>query len=78
MAFTSALGKSREGEVFFKTIIWMAQSLGMRVVTEGVETNEQLRILQRSAYADVQGYLIARPVCAIKMETLMPRGALFP
>ena len=77
-AFTSALGKSKKGEVFFKTIIWMAHALGMPVVTEDVETTEQLRVMQRLACADIQGHLIARPDCAVEMETLMAREVLIP
>ena len=78
MAFTSALGKSKEGEVFFKAIVWMAHALGMRVVAEGVETADQLRILQGLACDEIQGYLISRPVRAIDMVDLMRRRLLFP
>ena len=78
MAFTTALDKSKEGEVFFKAIVWMTHALGMRVVAEGVETAEQLRILQRLACDEIQGYLISRPVPASEMAVLMERGALFP
>lgn len=78
MAFTAALGKSKEGEVFFKAIVWMAHALGMRVVAEGVETGDQLRILQRLACDEIQGYLISRPVPAADMIAMMQRRTLFP
>jgi diguanylate cyclase (GGDEF)-like protein len=77
MAFTSALGKSKESTVFFKAIVWMAHALGMQVVAEGVETAEQLAILQSLACDEIQGYLISRPVAAETMAGFMQQPMLF-
>jgi diguanylate cyclase (GGDEF)-like protein len=76
-AFTSELGKSNEGRVFFQAIVSMAHALGMSVVAEGVETEQQLAILQALACNEVQGYLIARPVPADAMRALMDQRFLF-
>jgi diguanylate cyclase (GGDEF)-like protein len=76
-AFTAELGNSREGKVFFQAIVSMAHALGMAVVAEGVETEEQLRILQTLQCNEVQGFYIARPMPAPEMGTLMERGYLF-
>jgi diguanylate cyclase (GGDEF)-like protein/PAS domain S-box-containing protein len=43
-------------------IISMSHSLGLRVVAEGVETEEQLRFLQDHHCDEIQGYLISKPV----------------
>lgn len=43
-------------------IIAMSHSLDLRVVAEGVETEEQLRFLQDMHCDEMQGYLISRPV----------------
>jgi EAL domain-containing protein (putative c-di-GMP-specific phosphodiesterase class I) len=51
-----------EGSVFFKAIVSMAHALGMRVVAEGVETEQQLAILRTLDCDEVQGYLISRPL----------------
>lgn len=77
-AFTSALGHSREGRVFFQAIVSMAHALGMSVVAEGVETAEQLRILQELECNEVQGYLVARPMPAAGLPALMRRRFLYP
>ena len=77
MAFTSALGNSTEGEVFFKAIIWMAHALGMTVVAEGVESLVQLRILQALDCDEIQGFLVSRPVAAQHMTALLQRRSLF-
>ncbi|HEX8602328.1 MAG TPA: EAL domain-containing protein [Pseudoduganella sp.] len=61
-SFTSRLGVDENGDVFFQAIITMAHSLGMRVVAEGVETGEQLRILQALGCDELQGFYLFRPV----------------
>ncbi|QBE62185.1 bifunctional diguanylate cyclase/phosphodiesterase [Pseudoduganella lutea] len=63
-SFTSRLGIDESGEVFFRAIITMAHSLGMRVVAEGVETAEQARILEALQCDELQGFYLFRPVPA--------------
>ncbi|WP_338758923.1 EAL domain-containing protein [Massilia sp. METH4] len=63
-SFTSRLGVDENGEVFFRAIITMAHSLGMRVVAEGVETEEQARILEALQCDELQGFYLFRPVPA--------------
>lgn len=76
-AFTSELGNSREGRVFFQAIVSMAHALGMSVVAEGVETVEQLRILQELGCNEVQGYYLARPMPAAAIPAVLAQGNLF-
>jgi diguanylate cyclase (GGDEF)-like protein/PAS domain S-box-containing protein len=47
-----------------RTIIAMSHGLNIKVVAEGIETDEQLRFLQRRKCDEAQGYFIARPVAA--------------
>ncbi len=75
-AFTMELGNSKEGKVFFQAIVSMAHALGMSVVAEGVETAEQLAILQGLDCNEVQGFYIARPVPAGEMTGMMQRRFL--
>lgn len=76
--FTEELGKSIEGEIFFKAIVSMAHALNMRVVAEGVETREQLMILRALQCDEIQGYLVARPLAPEPMAKLMQKGFLLP
>nr|WP_249222898.1 EAL domain-containing protein [Noviherbaspirillum sp. L7-7A] len=70
-AFTKALDGGKQGEAFFMTIVSMAHILDMQVVAEGVETLEQLRILQTLGCNEVQGYFISRPVPAVQAEAFL-------
>jgi diguanylate cyclase (GGDEF)-like protein/PAS domain S-box-containing protein len=47
-----------------RTILAMSHGLNIKVVAEGVETDEQLRFLLRRKCDEAQGYFIARPVMA--------------
>ena len=76
--FTAELGKTSEGEVFFKAIVSMAHALGMSVVAEGVETSAQMELLRILSCDEVQGFLISRPVPAHEMSVLMEKKSLQP
>ncbi len=47
-----------------KTIIAMAQALGMSTVAEGVETAEQLELMKELGCGQIQGYFFSRPLSA--------------
>lgn len=77
-AFTAQLGSGKEGDAFFMAILSMAHVLGLSVVAEGVETPEQLRILQELSCDEVQGYLISPPVPPGDVPSLLIKRFLFP
>jgi diguanylate cyclase (GGDEF)-like protein/PAS domain S-box-containing protein len=57
-----------------KSIIAMAKSLGLIVVAEGVETEEQLVYLEELGCLLGQGYLISCPLSAKQVESLLNSG----
>jgi EAL domain-containing protein (putative c-di-GMP-specific phosphodiesterase class I) len=53
------------------TIIELARSLGIEVIAEGVETEDQLNFLMRNKCTLFQGYFFSRPLPAIDFERYM-------
>jgi EAL domain-containing protein (putative c-di-GMP-specific phosphodiesterase class I) len=70
-SFTSQLGQNKQGEIFFKAIVSMAKALEMRVVAEGVETQEQVQILQTLSCDEIQGYVVSKPLPAKAIPALL-------
>lgn len=54
-------GESGNGAII-RAIVTLAQQLGLRVVAEGVETEEEFELLRRLGCDLVQGYLFAKPM----------------
>jgi len=61
-----------------KSIIYMSKGLQLRVVAEGVETAQQLKILQQVQCNEVQGYLFSHPVPVNEFEPLLRKKILLP
>ncbi|MCK6550567.1 EAL domain-containing protein [Myxococcota bacterium] len=60
-SFVERLGSSRHGDAIVGAIIGLAHKLGIEVVAEGVETDEQRRLLEHERCDLLQGYLLGRP-----------------
>ncbi len=61
-SFTAQIGSAPKGTAIVKAILGLGDSLGMEVVAEGVETQEQLAFLRRHGCSQVQGYLCGKPL----------------
>jgi EAL domain-containing protein (putative c-di-GMP-specific phosphodiesterase class I) len=70
-SFVSALTEKPEDAVLIAGIISLAHDLGLRVVAEGVETAEQLRLLHELGCDLVQGYYFARPLPPAEAHALI-------
>lgn len=68
--FIAGIGEDHQSRLIIQAIMQMGQSLGLRVVAEGVETEEQEMFLRGIGCQHVQGYRYGRPallhdMCAV-------------
>jgi len=63
-SFTRQMLDSRQDRVLVAAIIDLAGHLGLSVLAEGVETAEQMDLLDAMGCNEIQGYLIGQPVSA--------------
>ncbi len=61
-AFVDDIESSEQGRNMVATIVTIAHNLGMQVVAEGVETNQQLSFLSGLRCEQLQGYLYSKPL----------------
>lgn len=59
------------------TVIHLAQSLQMKVIAEGVETEEQFVYLRDHRCDEMQGFLFSRPIPADQYEELLRGNVMF-
>ena len=64
--------------IVVRSVINMGQSLKLRVIAEGVETQEQLAFLQGAGCDEGQGYYFSRPVAAKQFAELLEAGISAP
>ena len=61
-AFVKDIGVDPDDEALCDAIIAIAHSLGLKVIAEGVETEEQFEFLRQRGTEVIQGYLISKPM----------------
>jgi diguanylate cyclase (GGDEF)-like protein/PAS domain S-box-containing protein len=62
LSFINRIGKDGSGSEIVRTIMALAHDLGMKVVAEGIETDEQLSKLKAMNCEYGQGYLFNKPI----------------
>jgi len=71
LSFIQNITKNEHDATIVAGIIDMAHKLGLKVVAEGVETEEQLMYLIEHHCDIMQGYHFSRPMAAVDFETLL-------
>ena len=72
-AFVSDITSNANDAVIARTIIGMARNLGLEVIAEGIETEEQFEFLDRHGCHGYQGYLFSRPLPLAEFEERLGR-----
>ncbi len=70
-SFVSRMVENDENKEIVRTIIMLAKTLGMGVIAEGVETQEQAELLRELGCQYVQGYLVSKPLDAMTTDLLI-------
>lgn len=78
-SFIARMAQGADQMAIVSAIVSLARALNLKVVAEGVETQEQANLLRLLRCDEVQGYLFGKPVPeAVSRERLMKGGAAAP
>ncbi|AUT66900.1 GGDEF-domain containing protein [Paraburkholderia terrae] len=67
-SFTQGVPGNRTALATFRSIVFLARNLGLSLVVEGVETEEQANWLRRFGDIEVQGFYFGRPIVPDRMR----------
>jgi EAL domain-containing protein (putative c-di-GMP-specific phosphodiesterase class I) len=70
--FVASLGTTGATGAIIQSIVTLGHALGMKVVAEGIETNEQ-RVLLRAGCDEMRGYLFAKACSAEAIDKILTR-----
>ncbi|MFC5186218.1 putative bifunctional diguanylate cyclase/phosphodiesterase [Actinomadura harenae] len=70
-SFVAGLGRDETLTLLTRTIVRLGRDLGLTVVAEGIERPEQLELLREMDCPRGQGFLVARPMAAGRVESLV-------
>ena len=77
-SFVTQMMENEENLAIVRTIVALAQNLGMDVVAEGVETEDQLKLLRKLECENGQGYLFSTPIGGHQLEQFIATCNLQP
>jgi EAL domain-containing protein (putative c-di-GMP-specific phosphodiesterase class I) len=75
-SFVAALGNSANGGVIIQAMVALGRALGLSVLVEGVETEQQRVLLRLAGCDEMQGFLFARPAPARAIDRLLAQMRL--
>jgi EAL domain-containing protein (putative c-di-GMP-specific phosphodiesterase class I) len=73
-AFVAQLGTSGTTGAIIQSIVTLGHALGMKVLAEGVENEEQRVLLRLAGCDEMQGYLFAKPAPAAEIDKALARS----
>ncbi|MGM0805649.1 MAG: EAL domain-containing protein [Bacillota bacterium] len=75
-SFTRNIYADPKDASLVETIIAMAHNLDLKVIAEGVETEEQLQFLQQKQCNEAQGYYFSRPISADELAVILQKQSV--
>jgi EAL domain-containing protein (putative c-di-GMP-specific phosphodiesterase class I) len=73
-SFVRQISTAGEDTAIVTAVIGMARNLGLRVIAEGVETQEELTFLRNHLCDEAQGYFFSRPAPPQQFASLLSAG----
>jgi hypothetical protein len=70
-SFIAGVGRNPDDEVIVSSLISLATTLGLQIFAEGIETDDQLRMLRRLGCEIAQGYLWSKAVPASQLPPVI-------
>jgi diguanylate cyclase (GGDEF)-like protein/PAS domain S-box-containing protein len=74
LSFVKEMMVDNESAAIIRAIIAMSHSLNLRVIAEGVESEEQMEYLRLHECDEIQGYFFSPPLPAADFERLLREG----
>ena len=62
MQFLVGFSENKKAKSLIKSVISMAEEIGMKTLSEGVENEEQANFLNEISCGKLQGYLFGKPM----------------
>ena len=62
---------SQKDHIIVETILFLGEKLGVDVILEGVETEEQLKHLQDMGCSKAQGFYLSKPIDPVSFDNLL-------
>ena len=75
-SFVRNIGKEGGDVEIVRAMVSLGKALNIKVLVEGVETTEQLRLLQAENCTELQGYLFGKP-CPLEAATMLIASGTF-
>ncbi|MBC8316623.1 MAG: EAL domain-containing protein [Desulfobulbaceae bacterium] len=75
-SFVMCCTEQKNNLIIIRAIIAMGHSLGMKIVAEGIETEEQLKLMTAYGVDEAQGYYFKPPVSQEDFVKLLEKGTL--
>ena len=63
----SGVSSDPQTATFYRSIVMILQHMGYKVIAEGVETEKEVKLLEKWGVDMIQGYYFSRPLCEEKL-----------
>ena len=68
--------KNEKAKLLIQSVIMMANQVGMKTLSEGVETKEEADYLEKIGCGRLQGYLYGKPIPYEELKDMIAKGKL--